>query len=103
MRIEVKNGKSIRIWDKHWIPDFVGQEVQLLPGVERGIHWVSDLLQGDGRGWDEDKVRATFTTEFCNSVLSIKSLKPDQEDFWIWSLDRKGSLKPIDIVIKLKG
>ncbi|CAA0811526.1 Unknown protein [Striga hermonthica] len=108
MRVEVRDGRSTRIWDKHWVPDFIGKDVELLPGIERGLEWVKDLMTEDGRGWDEHKVRSTFTPVFCNEVLSIKSNAPNREDRWIWSLHSKGifsvqstyARRPAPMVIK---
>ncbi|CAA0816880.1 NAC domain containing protein 35 [Striga hermonthica] len=48
MRVEVKNGHSARVWKKHWIPYFIGKEVELLPGTDKGIVWVRDLMTSDG-------------------------------------------------------
>ncbi|GER40956.1 armadillo repeat kinesin 2 [Striga asiatica] len=54
--VEVTNGSTTRIWDKHWVPDFIGKEVELRPEIERGFEWVKDLMTSDGKWWDESKL-----------------------------------------------
>ncbi|GER44246.1 phosphoribulokinase / Uridine kinase family [Striga asiatica] len=55
MRTEIRNGKNTYIWDTHWIPNRVDRTVELLPGIDRGISRVCDLLSEDGYHWDEAK------------------------------------------------
>ncbi|GER47254.1 ribonuclease H-like superfamily protein [Striga asiatica] len=78
MQKVVKNGSNIKVWDQHWIPNFIGREVENLPGRDRGIENIRDLMNSNGSCWDELKIRRTFSPPFCQAILNINSIDPNQ-------------------------
>ncbi|GER35088.1 RNI-like superfamily protein [Striga asiatica] len=41
MKVKIRNGKSISVWDEHWIPTMQGRTVEVLPGMDRNIKMVN--------------------------------------------------------------
>ncbi|WVZ60335.1 hypothetical protein U9M48_010378 [Paspalum notatum var. saurae] len=84
------SGTQVRIWRDPWIP----RELSLKVISKRGrcrIHWVSELINSDGSGWDRDKLLRIFDQIDREAILNIKLPARKTDDFLAWHGEKSGS------------
>lgn len=83
----IGDGASTNIWQDRWISMHF-EARPLTPGDGQEVNLVSDLLNADGQ-WNEELINETFFPVDANAILRIP-LRPQEEDWWAWELDKHG-------------
>ncbi|GER48607.1 ribonuclease H-like superfamily protein, partial [Striga asiatica] len=79
-----QNEWSTRLWCDPWIPNsttslpMTGSEV-----TRRLTYWVGDLLEDEGRTWNDEFLADFYETDRIN-IKKINSLNPTLIDRWTW-------------------
>ncbi|CAL4932085.1 unnamed protein product [Urochloa decumbens] len=84
----IGDGLSTNIWSDRWIPDAFGCK-PICPKEGATATLVCDLLQPDGRAWNEQALEQNLLTIDSNAVRRIP-LGRFNEDIWAWSGERHG-------------
>jgi ribonuclease HI len=85
----VGNGRNILVCDDNWIPrPSIQHPLGFLP--EATAERVEDLLLPDGRGWNEQKLRATFYEADVSDILKIHVRRAGTEDYIAWNYTKNG-------------
>jgi hypothetical protein len=85
----VGNGRNISVCDDNWIPrPSIQRPLGYLP--EATAERVEDLLLPDGRGWNEQKLRATFYEADVSDILKIPVGRAGTEDYIAWNYTKNG-------------
>ncbi|OVA19776.1 Reverse transcriptase zinc-binding domain [Macleaya cordata] len=68
----VGTGHEIKIWSDPWVPYLPDFRVEGLPGAQRKIYRVADLICQHSRMWKVDLVHEYFTPHEARAILSIQ-------------------------------
>ncbi|XP_040379850.1 uncharacterized protein LOC121054416 [Oryza brachyantha] len=83
----IGDGKSIRIWDDRWIPNYLGGKL-ITPSGDACFLLVADLLTSEGK-WREEFIRENFVHMDAEAILRIPT-QMGGTDYWAWALERHG-------------
>lgn len=67
----IGNGTSVRIWRDAWIPRGLACKITT-PRGRCHMHWVSELLDSDGRDWDYNRIIAVFNPADADAIAKIR-------------------------------
>lgn len=90
-RWRVGDGMSISVWKDKWLaraPTF--KVISLNSFGDRDMK-VADLLDWEGGGWNEEKVRNIFLSFEANDILAIPLAEGPTKDGIIWHYDDSGA------------
>lgn len=85
----VGDGSSIKIWDQNWIP----REGACYPLGYRdnsNVAYVSDLLDSQGRSWNEATLRRVFHETDVRDIQQVLIGGPGKSDFPAWNYTKNG-------------
>jgi ribonuclease HI len=85
----IGDGVSVSVWRDKWIPGCRTLQPSAHIGTDE-IALVSDLIDHDTGSWKVDKVRTNFMAPEADAILNIPLRRGGGEDFWAWSLEKKG-------------
>ena len=87
----VGNGKSIKIWQHHWLPRKHPTKV-LSPMVETMEEATVDCLIDEGtRKWNVEMIDGIFAPQEAEEIKNIPLARKDTEDYLFWPLENDGS------------
>ena len=85
----VANGTKVKIWRHQWI----ARMWSLIPlGSKRPcrLKWVSQLIRGDTREWNEEVLNKFFYSNDVAEILKIKLPSRGEEDIVAWHYEKTG-------------
>jgi hypothetical protein len=85
----IGNGASVRIRRDPWIPRGFNCRATTRRGRCR-LHWVSDLLDSDRRGWNYGKITTFFYPADAEAIAQIKLPERRMEDVLAWFHEKSG-------------
>ncbi|OVA14287.1 hypothetical protein BVC80_9027g50 [Macleaya cordata] len=80
----VGTGHEIKIWSDPWVPYLPDFRVEGLPGAQRKIYRVADLICQHSRMWKVDLVHECFTPHEARAILSIRLPMDVVDDRLLW-------------------
>ncbi|XP_071683352.1 uncharacterized protein [Lolium perenne] len=85
----IGNGKDVNIWRDNWLPrDY---SLKVTHGKSRTrIRRVNQLLQPDGKSWNEVLVRKVCYSNDAECILNLKLPEHPCDDFVAWHYDPSG-------------
>jgi hypothetical protein len=81
-------GSKNQIWRDPWVPRPPSMSINVRRGHSR-IRWVSKLMHGNRREWDEEKLRSCFLPHDVTEIRKIR-LSDRAEDMIAWFYERTG-------------
>ena len=86
----VGDGEKINIWNDSWIPSSPNRRIMTRRG-NLVLTKVSELINEDGRCWDEEIIRDIFWPVDAERILKIPLATGMMEDFVAWHHNNNGS------------
>ncbi|XP_026416443.1 uncharacterized protein LOC113311863 [Papaver somniferum] len=86
--MEIKNGKTTRIWKDHWIINLPANPIPSYPSHEN-YTYVSELLNPDGSSWNISLLHIFFTPEISEKIERMEIIK-EEEDIVRWRPTKDG-------------
>lgn len=85
-RWKIGNGKSVKIWQSHWLPQKQPSLVSspMIASLEEAT--VDMLINADSRQWNLDLVDGIFTPEEAALIKKIPLVRCEAEDSLFWPL-----------------
>ena len=86
----VGDGRSIRVMQDKWIPNYDANQVFHWP-LDAEEDWpVSELMDGDGFGWDHGLIGVKFHREDAEAILCIPLSRRNIPDSIVWLPNKDG-------------
>lgn len=91
MRWRIGNGRKVRIWGDNWLPTTQSTfQVQSPVKVLNQDATIRELINHDGKSWDEELIFQVLNEEEARTVCSLPLSKLGSEDKLIWGMSSNG-------------
>ena len=88
-RWQIGNGKSVKIWQHHWLPRKHPPLLSSPPIASMEDATVDILIDAEKRQWDHGMVDGFFAPQEAELIKSLPLAQAESEDiiFWPWARD----------------
>jgi ribonuclease HI len=88
----IGSGNDTRVGVDPWIPDLKGHTLGSCLATNLGFVTVNTLISTSSRVWQEPLIRALFSKEIADSIVSIPLSRESHIDKWVWAKNSSGIL-----------
>jgi hypothetical protein len=86
----VVDGKSIQIWGDRWLPNPTSYAVQFIPNIIPPNAKVTDLIDGELKGWNSSLIKEIFNEDEAKAICKIPLSSGLSKDRLIWMGTKNG-------------
>lgn len=81
---QIKSASTPRIWEDPWVLDLPNFRPLRQDLLDQYISLICELMNEDGKGWDVNLIKETFSQQEPNAILKIDISDTTEQDDLIW-------------------